>query len=49
VKFRITDEGFTVPDEAGPFEARVALRWRDLPAFEEHLTKRLLGRSASTP
>ena len=43
VRFRITDDGFTVRDEAGPCVARVALRWRDLPAFHEHLTARLLG------
>lgn len=44
VKFRITDDGFTVPDDAGPLEARVALRWRDRAAFDEHLAKRLLGK-----
>lgn len=44
VRFKITDDGFTVRDEAdGPYTARVALRWRDLPAFHAHLTKRLLG------
>lgn len=44
VRFKITDDGFTVRDEAdGPHTARVALRWRDLPAFHAHLTKRLLG------
>ncbi len=44
VRFKITDDGFTVRDEAdGPHSARVALRWRDLPAFHTHLTSRLLG------
>jgi inosine-uridine nucleoside N-ribohydrolase len=43
VRFRVTDDGFTVRDEAGPFRARVALRWKDLPAFEDHLTRRILG------
>jgi inosine-uridine nucleoside N-ribohydrolase len=44
VRFKITDDGFTVRDEAsGPHTARVALRWRDLPAFHTHLTRRLLG------
>lgn len=43
VRFRITDDGFTVPDESGPLQARVALRWRDREAFSEHLTRRLLG------
>ena len=45
VRFRITDDGFTVPDEAGPLEARVALQWRDREAFDAHLTSRLLGRN----
>ncbi len=44
VRFRISDDGFTVRDDHGDFTARVAVRWRDLPAFEEHLTTRLLRR-----
>ena len=43
VTFNITDDGFTVRDAAGPFRARVALRWRDRAAFEAHLTERVLG------
>jgi inosine-uridine nucleoside N-ribohydrolase len=43
VPFRITDDGFTVRDEAGPHSARVALRWKNLDAFHAHLTERLLG------
>jgi inosine-uridine nucleoside N-ribohydrolase len=43
VPFHITDEGFTVRDEAGPHSARVALRWKNLDAFHAHLTERLLG------
>lgn len=43
VRFRITDDGFTVRDEAGDFTARVALHWKDLPGFHDHLTERLLG------
>ncbi|MEI8309435.1 MAG: nucleoside hydrolase [Verrucomicrobiota bacterium] len=43
VRFRITDDGFTVRDEAGEFSARVALRWKNLPGFHDHLTDRLLG------
>lgn len=43
VPFRITDDGFTVRDEAGPYTARVALRWKNLDAFHAHLTERLLG------
>jgi inosine-uridine nucleoside N-ribohydrolase len=42
IRFRITDDGFTVRDEHGEFTARVALRWKDLPAFESLLTDRLL-------
>lgn len=45
VRFKITDEGFTVRDEAAPYTARVALRWRNLDAFHAHLTDRLLGRA----
>lgn len=44
VTFNVTDDGFTRRSAAGPFRARVALRWNDLPAFREHLTRRLLGR-----
>lgn len=43
VRFRITDDGFTVRDDAGEFTARIALEWRDLAAFHNHLTARLLG------
>jgi inosine-uridine nucleoside N-ribohydrolase len=44
VQFEITDDGFTRRSAHGPFKARVALSWKDLPAFEAHLTQRLLGR-----
>lgn len=43
VRFSITDDGFTRREARGPFEARVALRWRNLEAFHDHLTARLLG------
>lgn len=43
LRCRVTDDGFTVRDPAGP-PARVALRWKDRAAFESHLTQRLLGR-----
>jgi inosine-uridine nucleoside N-ribohydrolase len=42
VRFRITDDGFTVPEANGPLQARVALRWRDQAAFESFLGNRLL-------
>lgn len=44
VRFNITDTGFTVRDEAaGPYTARVALRWKNLDAFKTHLTATLLN------
>ncbi len=43
VSFEITDDGFTRPSAHGPLKARVALRWKNLAAFEDHLTARLLG------
>jgi len=49
VRFRITDGGFTVRDAAGPQQARVALRWKDLPGFETHLVDRLLDRGDRKP
>ncbi len=44
VSFAVTDDGFTRRAAAGPLKARVALRWKDLPGFEDQLTKRLLAR-----
>lgn len=46
VSYRITPDGMTVRDPAGPFHARVALRWRDQAAFEQHLTRVLLTPAA---
>jgi inosine-uridine nucleoside N-ribohydrolase len=43
LRFRITDDGLTVRDAAGAFTARVALRWKDQPAFEAHLARRVRG------
>jgi inosine-uridine nucleoside N-ribohydrolase len=43
MKFDITDEGFTIPAANGKYSARVALRWRDRAAFENHLSARLQG------
>ena len=42
VSFRITDDGLTIRDPRG-VRARVALRWKDEPAFEKLLTERLLA------
>jgi inosine-uridine nucleoside N-ribohydrolase len=44
VSYEITDDGFTRRSAKGPLKARVALRWKNLPAFEDHLATRLLGR-----
>jgi inosine-uridine nucleoside N-ribohydrolase len=41
--FRVTGAGFTIEDPAGPYHARVALTWRDRPAFERDLARRLVG------
>jgi inosine-uridine nucleoside N-ribohydrolase len=43
LSFRIDDKGMTIEDPAGPLSARVAMRWKDQDAFEDHLTRRLLG------
>lgn len=40
ISLRITNEGLTVPDPAGD-EVLVALRWRDLEGFLDHLVARL--------
>ena len=42
IRFDVNDEGFTVRDEDGPYTAQVAIRWRDLPGFYDHLTERLV-------
>ncbi len=46
VSFRITEDGHTVVDPAGPYHARVALHWKDEPAFVEHLAARLLNQKS---
>jgi inosine-uridine nucleoside N-ribohydrolase len=42
IRFNITDKGITVRDAEGPYTARVAIRWKNLPAFKNDLTERLL-------
>jgi inosine-uridine nucleoside N-ribohydrolase len=42
VRFSVSDDGFTRRSADG-VTARVALRWKDRGAFEDHLTHRLLG------
>jgi inosine-uridine nucleoside N-ribohydrolase len=45
---RVTDDGMTVPDEAGrPLVWATA--WKDLDAYEEWLTRRLLGEPPRNP
>jgi hypothetical protein len=46
VSFRITDDGLTIRDPRG-VHARVALHWKDEPAFEKLLTERLLSNGGS--
>lgn len=42
IRFDITDKGYTIRDDDAPYPARVALRWKDLDGFLNHLTERLL-------
>lgn len=43
VAFDVTDDGFTRRSAAGPFRARVALRWKNRDGFEAQLAGRLLS------
>ncbi|EDY82767.1 Inosine-uridine preferring nucleoside hydrolase superfamily [Verrucomicrobiia bacterium DG1235] len=42
IQFSVSDEGATLRDPDGPYRARVAITWKDLPAFQTFLTNRLL-------
>lgn len=42
VGVRVTDDGFTVPDDAAP-RVDCALAWKDMEAFEDMIVKRLTG------
>jgi len=42
IPIRVTDDGMTVRDAAG-VPVKVAIRWKDQPAFLDHLTRRLVG------
>jgi inosine-uridine nucleoside N-ribohydrolase len=44
IAFQVTDDGFTRRSPAGPFKARVAIRWRNMDGFEAQLAGRLLAR-----
>jgi len=43
IAFDVTDDGFTRRAPAGPFKARVAIRWRNRDGFEAQLAGRLLA------
>jgi inosine-uridine nucleoside N-ribohydrolase len=43
LRFDVSEDGFTRRNEQGAFSARIAIRWRNLTAFHEHLTARLFG------
>ena len=43
VAFDVTSDGFTRRAAQGPFRARVALRWKNLTAFEQLLADRLIN------
>jgi hypothetical protein len=42
VNYAATDDGFTRRSPNGPLKARVALKWKNFKAFEDHLVNRLL-------
>ncbi len=44
ISFDVTDAGYTNRSAAGPFKARVAIRWKNMDGFEAQLADRLLNR-----
>ena len=40
---RVTDDGYTVIDEAHGRNVHCAIAWKDLPAFRSRLVETLLG------
>ena len=48
IQFDVTDDGFTRASGQGKFKARVALTWKSLAGFEDHLTMRLLDSRAAS-
>lgn len=42
VPIRVTDDGFTIRDPVAGISIRMAMRWRDIDGFHDHLTRRLL-------
>ena len=43
ISFMVTDDGFTRRSSDGPFNARVAIRWKNKDGFEAQLAGRLLS------
>ncbi len=43
IAFQVTDDGFTKRSAAGPYRARVAIRWKNRDGFEAQLAGRLLA------
>jgi inosine-uridine nucleoside N-ribohydrolase len=43
IPFSVTDDGYTKRDPAGPYRARVAIRWKNRDGFEAQLAGRLLS------
>lgn len=43
IAFQVTDDGYTRRSAAGPYKARVAIRWRNRDGFEAQLAGRLLA------
>lgn len=44
IRFSVDDNGLTRRDPEGPYQARVAITWKDQAAFESHLSQRLRSR-----
>lgn len=46
ITFSVTDDGYTLRDPDGPYRAKVAISWKDMAAFQDVLTQRLLGQES---
>lgn len=42
ITFSVTDDGYTLRDSDGPYTTKVAISWKDMSAFQDFLTQRLL-------
>lgn len=45
IQFSVDDDGLTRRDNNGPYRAKVAIGWTDLPGFQDFLIRRLLSTS----